>query len=168
MKKPNILVFDVESTSLYGQAFAVGAVVLDGDGKEIDSFQLMDERMSHNSCKWVRDNVLPKLAGLLRGSDILQLRDSFYQFYCRHRDTADVWCDCGFPVETAFLKDVVLNDHNRREFEMPYPLKDISTIIDIGIDRAVASGISGLRQHHPLDDARASARVLFNYLKERR
>ena len=37
--KPNILVFDVESTSLHGKGFAVGAVVIEKkSGKELDSF----------------------------------------------------------------------------------------------------------------------------------
>lgn len=163
--KPNILVFDVESTSLYGQGFAVGAVVLDGDGKEIDSFQLIDEWAKADVNEWVRDNVLPHLTDLPRCYGGLDFADQFYEFYCKHKDTADIWCDCGFPVEAGFLRSVALRDLGNREFNMPYPLKDISTIVDIDIDRAEASGIPGLRKHHPLDDARASARVLYNYLK---
>ena len=43
---------------------------------------------------------------------------------------------------------------------MPYPLKDISTIVDIDIDRAIESGMTELRKHNPLDDARASVYFL--------
>jgi inhibitor of KinA sporulation pathway (predicted exonuclease) len=166
--KPNILVFDVESTSLYGQAFAVGAIVLDSEGREIDSFQLIDEWAKTDVNEWVRDNVLPHLTDLPRCYGGLDFREQFYEFYCKHKDTADIWGDCIFPVEAHFLHAVACSDLKNREFAMPYPLKDISTIIDIDIDRAAASGFVGLRKHHPLDDARASARVLFNHLKEQK
>jgi len=62
-----------------------------------------------------------------------------------------------FPVETNFLSAIVADAPEERAWEMPYPLYDIANFVDINIVRAEACGIPGLRQHHPLDDALASA-----------
>lgn len=59
--KNNILVFDVESTSLYGTGFAVGAIVQTKDGLEIDRFELLSKEDSNKANDWVKQNVLPNL-----------------------------------------------------------------------------------------------------------
>lgn len=41
--KPNILVFDVESTNLHGSGFAVGAIVVNRGGTEVDRFELLSK-----------------------------------------------------------------------------------------------------------------------------
>lgn len=156
----NIFVFDVESTSLYGIGFAVGAIVLTRTGEEVDRFELKSKEEEALAGEWVRENVIPHLQDMPTCDTARELRDSFYAFYMKHKDAAEIWCDCSYPVETNFLNAVVNDDIKNREWTMPYPLKDISTIVDINIDRAVECGISGLKKHNPLDDARASAAFL--------
>lgn len=158
--KENIFVFDVESTSLHGTGFAVGAVVYNKDGTEIDRFELMSLEGAAVANQWVKDTVLPHLQDMPTCNLRYTLRESFYAFYMKHKETAEIWSDCNFPVETNFLSEIVNDAPKIREFEMPYPLKDISTIVDINIDRVKECGIKDLRKHNPLDDARASAYFL--------
>lgn len=151
----NILVFDVESTSLYGTGFAVGAVVADKDGTILEKFELLSLEGKAKASDWVKENVIPSLDDMPTCATDLELRDSFYEFYMAHKESCDIWSDCNFPVETNFLNEVVKDDFEKREWEMPYPLKDISTIVDINIDR-VATYPTELRKHNPTDDSIAS------------
>lgn len=96
-----------------------------------------------------------------------QLRELFYAFYCKHKETAEIWSDCNFPVETNFLTQVANDDLQTREFNMPYPLNDVSTVVDVNIDRLKEYGGSlQLKAHNPLDDSRASAFHLLKKLNE--
>jgi hypothetical protein len=162
----NHFVFDVESTSLYGTGFAVGAVVVDQEGNEIDRFELLSKEGAEKANSWVKRNVIPNIHDMPTCENDEVLRFKFYKFYMKHKDTdtCEFWSDCNYPVETNFLNAIVSDDVESKQWDMPYPLKDISTLIDINIDRAEACGIQGLRKHHPLDDARASAALLIKHL----
>jgi len=158
--KQNILVFDVESTNLHGSGFAVGAIVVNRGGTEVDRFELKSKEGEQLANDWVKQNVIPRLEDMPFCNTDRELRDAFYDFYMKHKETAEIWSDCNFPVETNFLSEIVKDDFEGRQWTMPYPLKDISTIVDIDIDRAIESGMTELRKHNPLDDARASVYFL--------
>ena len=158
--KENILVFDVESTSLFGSGFAFGVVVYNRGGSEVDRLELKSKEGQELANDWVKQNVIPHLEDMPSCETDIELRDAFYNFYMKHKETAEIWSDCNFPVETNFLNDVVKDDIEGRQWNMPYPLKDISTVVDININRTEECGIVGLRKHNPLDDAKASAYFL--------
>lgn len=156
----NIFLFDVESTSLHGTGFAVGAVVVNKDGTEIDRFELLSKEGAEKVGDWVKENVLPSLSEMPTCETDKELREAFFSFYIKHKETSEIWSDVNFPVETNFLHAIVNDAPNEREWSMPYPLKDASTIIDINIDRCAECGLSNLRKHNPLDDSRASVYLL--------
>ena len=160
----NILLFDVESTSLHGTGFACGAIVVNKDGLEIDRFELLSQEGSKKVGDWVKENVLPSLADMPTCETDIELRTSFFDFYMKHKETAQIWSDVNFPVETNFLSAIVNDNIEEREWSMPYPLKDASTIVDVNIDRCEKCGIEGLRKHNPLDDSRASVSMLLKAL----
>ena len=134
--KPNIFVFDCESTSLHGWAFAVGAVVLErSSGKEIETFQLLAKSGIRLCNDWVKENVLPSLSEMPTCKTLKQLRDEFYSFYQKHKESADIFSDVNFPVESNFLSSIVADDSKEREFQMPYPLYDIVNYVPIEVNR---------------------------------
>lgn len=53
-----VMVFDVESTSLHGDGYAVGYVVGDMDGNVMEVGRIAAPMPDH-ACQWVRDNVPP-------------------------------------------------------------------------------------------------------------
>lgn len=162
--KKNIFVFDVESISLHGSGFAVGAIVLDVYGNEVDRFELLSLEGKELATSWVQANVLPSLSDMPTCQTDRALRDAFFEFYMKHKETCEIWSDVNFPVETNFLAEIVMDNIESRMWQMPYPLKDISTLIDVNIDRVERCGVKGLRKHNPLDDAIASAYCLLNSL----
>jgi hypothetical protein len=163
--KNNIFVFDVESTSLFGTGFAVGAIVMNEWTQEIDRFELLSEEGMAMANDWVRENVIPSLKDIPTCKTDLELRNKFYDFYLKYKNTCEIWSDCNFPVETNFLGLVALDDFENRQWMMPYPLKDVSTIVDINIDRMAECGVTELRKHNPLDDSIASGVILLKHLK---
>jgi len=160
----NILLFDVESTSLHGTGFAVGAIVVNREGSEIDRFELLSKEGAAKAGDWVKENVLPNLSDMPICETDKELRDSFFEFYSKHKETSEIWSDVNFPVETNFLHAIVNDALAEREWSMPYPLKDVSSLIDVNIDRCAECGIQGLRKHNPLDDSRASVNLLLKFL----
>ena len=162
--KPNILVFDVESTSLHGKGFAVGAVVIEKkSGKELDSFIMKSIQSEKDANAWVKENVLPHLINFPSVKTDFELRYSFWCFMRVYQDVCDIWVDVGYPVETNFLEEIYNDEWSEREFSMPYPLLDVSTILNIEINRNEYCELEGLKAHNPYDDARASAYSLLKY-----
>ena len=162
--KKNIFMFDVESTTLHGSAFAVGAVVVDPEGQEIDRFELLSKEGMDLCGDWVKKNVIPHLGSMPTCEKDKELRDKFFEFYVKHKDNAQIWSDVNFPVETNFLSAIVADSPEDRQWAMPYPLMDASWLVNIDIDRVEACGIEGLRKHNPLDDSRASVALLLKHL----
>ena len=161
----NLFVFDCESTSLHGSTFAVGCIVTDQKGNEIDRFELLSLEGKEKAGDWVKQNVIPNLEDMPTCKTDLELRTTFFEFYMKHKDTCEIFSDCNFPVETNFLTTVVNDDIVNREWSMPYPLKDISTIVDINIDRCkVYEEKTGLilRKHNPTDDSISSLYCFLN------
>ena len=174
-----ILIFDCESDGLYGETFAVGATVYDLIKKEcIDKFELKSEEGEGNiSNQWVIENVLPHLGDMETCKNNKELREEFYNFLQKHKD-ARIFSDVNFPVETNFLSDIVKDDQEARQWNMPYPLEDCATKENINIDRAeffetelferepqkiASKNIYTLRKHNPLDDATASIYFLLHH-----
>ena len=148
----------MESTDLHGKGFAVGAIVLNAKtGEEVDSFMLKSFEAEKESCEWVKKNVLPWLKDMPAVPTDRELRDRFWKFYTEHKDTCDIWADVAYPVETNFLESLFRDDPENRAFAMPYPLLDISSHVDVSIDRVKFSQLMGLEKHNPFHDARASA-----------
>ena len=158
--KKNILLFDVEAISLHGGAFAVGAIVADENDEIIDKFSLKSLEGERNVGDWVKQNVLPSLTDMPTCKTNLDLGNKFYNWYLKHMDNCEIWSDVNYPVETNFLSALVSNDPIAREWKMPYPFYDVADFVDVNVDRAQASGIPGLRKHHPMDDAIASFHCL--------
>ncbi len=159
--KEYVLMFDVESISLHGEGFAVAAVVANKrNGIITSNFQLLSLEGEAKASDWVKENILPCLQQMPTCETSRELRDKFYEFYMQHKETCDVWSDCNFPVETNFLSAIVADDHESRQWEMPYPLLDLCTIVDANIDRINNCGEGGLIKHNPLHDSIASLRML--------
>jgi len=166
-------VFDVESVGLYGLGFAVGWVVLNDDGIELESNYLAcpHQEASYSAddkdLEWVEENVLPHLPE--PNCDVLP--DLYHRFW----EAWTVWgskgaimaADCNYPVETNFLRSCILNDR-RRTSQAPYPLVDLASVLlaegydPIGTYERLESEKPA---HNPVNDARQSGRLLVKLLE---
>lgn len=167
-----LFVFDVESIGLHGEGFAVGFVVVDSDGNRVDSglFSCEPSQASGNEegVKWVKANVPPLL---VTHEAPCQMRAAFWK---KWRDWkakgAMLFADCAWPVEARFLAACVDDHFREREWEGPYPLHEIASVIwacggDPMLTRERRE--DELPEHNPLADAIQSARLLFEALKFR-
>lgn len=179
---PPIVVFDVESVGLHGPAFAVGAVVMtpesvamyrrdDTEHPFVEEFYVacslpaleFDACIDYANYDWCMKNVWPALPQVLLPNE-RAVRDAFWEFWRKWADRGAVlMADCGWPVEANFLSACIADDHRVREYEGPYPLLDLSTLLwRVGhnptdtFDRQLHE----LPAHNPLMDARQSARIL--------
>jgi len=170
MKNDLFMVFDVESVGLHGEGFAVGWVVVDRKGERLEECCLSCDPAqcagTDKSRDWVLENVHP----LAVTSPTKQhLRNSFWHEWRKWADKGAVLvADCAWPVEANFLNACVRLNHSEREWQGPYPLHDLaSVLLAVGADPlAVTERLPDeLPAHHPLMDARQSARQLITALK---
>lgn len=163
------MVFDVESIGLHGEGFAVGFVVVDRDGKEIEQgghcCDPINASGNRGAREWVAANV-PAFAYDCDGPD--QVREKFWAAWQRWKAKgAALAADCCWPVEARFLIQCVHAEPDEREWAGPYPLIDVASVrLAAGLDPlgTEARRPDELPAHDPLADARQSARLLIEAL----
>ena len=171
MKK--VFSFDAETNGLWGQAFAIGALVYDENGTEVARFvgRLPDSEVTDS---WVRENVLPKITNILVTHDNYEaLIASFTEFYKAHKDGADIVVHMGYIVEAKVLRDM----HDLGfigDWDGPYPLFDVSGNLQAAgadptsVDKFVSENRLFIGEfeggtHNPLYDS-AVAAVVYQFL----
>ncbi len=163
----NILCFDVESNGLHGPAFAVAGVCIDTEGKVTSEF-LARCPIEGKLDEWVRDNVLEPMRSIAQTHpNAKSMRHDFWEWYVKAKASVDmIVCANPYPVESRFLMECQRDDMSAREFDHPFPLFDVSSMMaGAGLvsstDRAnaVAAALEGRtgEAHNPLWDATASA-----------
>lgn len=168
--------FDAETNGLWGQAFAIGALVYDENGAEIARFvgRLPDTEVAD---EWVKANVLPQLAGLpVSHTDYESLLADFAKFYLANKADADIIVHMGVPVESRLLIDM----HSRGmigDWDGPYPLHDVAGFLaQANEDPTSVDGYvqkHGLEvpdfgtTHNPLYDSAVAASVYRHLLSRR-
>ena len=164
------MVFDVESIGLHGEGFAVAWVVVNRDGERLDEGCLSCDpglcSGTDESRAWVGENV----PALEHTSPTPQhLRNTFWSIWRHWADRGAVLvADCAWPVEANFLSACVKLNHAEREWRGPYPLHDLaSVLLALGHNPLAVTERQPdeLPAHHPLMDARQSARQLLEALK---
>jgi hypothetical protein len=168
-----IFSFDAETNGLWGQAFAIGALVYNENGEEIARFLgrcSIDEEVN----EWVQQNVLPALIDVpITHLNYEELLRDFAKFYMENKENADVVVHMGYIVEAKILRDM----HDLKligDWDAPYPLYDVSgNLQQVGEDPtsvdkyAQKYGIE-IRNfgspHNPLYDCEIAARVYIHLL----
>ncbi len=167
--EPYFLVFDVESIGLHGEGFAVGWVVVGKTGAIYEESYLAclpgAASGSRASRDWVERNI-PAIP--ITHNTPIAVRDAFWRVWTLWKASGAVLvADCAWPVEARFLAKCVDDDPKAREWEGPYPLHDLaSVLLANGADPlAKRERLSAeLPEHHPLNDAKQSARLLIEAL----
>lgn len=165
------MVFDVESIGLHGDGFAVAWVVVNRSGQRLGEGCMACPRDlcagTDESRLWVNENVPPLE---VTSPTPQHLRNAFWHQWRYWADQGAVLvADCAWPVEANFLSACVRLNHAEREWQGPYPLHDLaSVLLALGADAlAVTERLPDeVPAHHPLMDARQSARQLVEALRD--
>lgn len=166
-------VFDVESVGLYGSPFAVGWVVIQENGVQVEEGLLncysgtgsgmwLETNGHPEDVQWVLDHV-PVMD--LTHRNIAPMMHDFWGVYLRNKDCVFV-ADCPYPVEARFLNRL-FGDNRVRQQHSPYPLLDVGSIaFTAGLDplKSFERHPTELPLHNPLCDARQSARIMIEAL----
>lgn len=164
--------FDAETNGLWGQAFAIAALVYDESGNEIARF-IGRCPIEGEINSWVAENVLPTMQDIpVSHSSYDELLKAFADFYKSNKADASVIVHMGVPVESSLLKDM----HSRGyigDWDGPYPLIDIAgNLQQAGEDPTSVDSYAtkfGLEvrdfgtTHNPLYDSEVAA-VVFRHL----
>lgn len=126
-----VLSFDIESNGLHGQAFSVGAVLIDSDNhKVIDEYTSRCPIVGEVD-EWVQANVLPSMKDVPEDcKDTPELRKKFWVWYKEAKAKSDlIVCSNPYPVETRFLAACQDDDLKERYWDHPFPLLDLGTML---------------------------------------
>lgn len=169
MNHNKIVCFDVESNGLHGEAFAVGGVVWT-IGNKIPDDTIYFAVPVDDPTDWVKANVLPDMKPPTH-TRAQYMRNAFWDWLMQNKTDALVCGDVIYPVEARFLIACQNDDIAAREWDAPYPLYDVSSLLlAAGIDpdsdrvelaRIAAKQMNLIRfayvKHDPNNDAIASA-----------
>lgn len=166
-KQTKILSFDLETNGLHGEAFAIGAIVMDGEGRVHDEFSARC-RLTSRVDDWVKDNVLPAIADMpITHSTYEELREAFWEWYLKAEVRADyVLVNNGYPVEYRFLLDCQNANIEERYWDHPFPILELSSIL-LMTNQSSASLRKqvdpeyGHKLHHPLEDSKLAIKIAF-------
>ena len=160
------LSFDAETNGLWGQAFAIAAVIYE-DGKEVSTF-LGRCPIEEDVNGWVAENVLPQMEGIPETyGSYSEMLKAFADYYQKEKKGANIIVHMGVPVESQLFRDM----HTAGfigDWDAPYPLIDIAgNLQQAGFDPTSVDTYNkdhGLEvpaceggTHNPLFDSRAAA-----------
>ena len=159
--------WDVESNGLWGQGFAIGAVIYE-NGIETKSFYARCP-IEGDINPWVAENVIPQMAEMPETHEhYVWMVKAFAEFFLENKNGADIIFHMGIPVESRIVHDM----HAYRfigDWDGAYPWLDIAGCLKhagfdcTSVDAYNAShGIEGPQPeaggtHNPLYDSRAAA-----------
>lgn len=169
-----ILCFDLETNGLHGQAFAIGAIVLDGYGEIRDEFTARCP-LKGEVDEWVRDNVLPSIKDMpMSHGDYEAMREAFWRWFVKTEPQVDyVLVSNGYPVEYRFLLNCQEANLNERYWQHPFPIIELSSLLfalgqltEASKNKLITKVTTGrdFSKHHPLHDAKVTAMVAFEAL----
>lgn len=164
-------VFDVESIGLHGDGFAVGLVVISRAGSVHEELCYACPQGAASGSRESRDWVSANVPAIPITHDTpIGVRDAFWHRWKAWRDKGAILvADCAWPVEARFLARCVDDNPKAREWEGPYPLHDLASVLLAAGQDPLAKHIrlpKELPEHHPLNDARQSARLLIQTLNQ--
>ena len=168
-----IFSFDAETNGLWGTAWAIGALVIDENGREVARFaaRLPDSLVTDG---WSKANSLPKVQKIpVTHETYAAMLADFAKFYMAHKDGADVVVHMGYIVEAKLLRD--MHEHGFiGAWDAPFPLFDVSGnlqaagAVPTSVDKFVAEHGLPIGEfeggiHNPLYDS-AVAAAAYRYL----
>jgi len=169
-----ILSFDLETNGLHGEAFAIGAVLVNASGEVLEKFTARCP-LNGETDEWVKANVLPAIASMpVTHDDAKALRTDFWEWYLQAEAKCDyVLVSNGYPVEYRFLMQCQEDDLEQRYWQHPFPILDLTSILlatghDPSAKSQLISGIvrnGNFSRHNPLDDATIAARAAMSALQ---
>lgn len=159
-KTTRILSFDLETNGLHGQAFAVGAVLMNASSEILDKFSGRTE-IKGDLDPWVEKNVIPAISDMpVNHHSYNELKESFWKWYLAAKPKCDyVLVNNGYPVEYRFLLECQEADLSERYWQHPFPILDLSSLLVMTGSRTPKIQA---KRHNPVDDAVAAANAAFN------
>lgn len=166
-----ILSIDAETDGLWGDPFAVAAIVYQ-DGVEVARCvgRLPNDQVGD---RWVQKNVLPALGPSDGACPITHeyysdMLSDFANFYMKHKSEAEVICHMGYIVEAHLFREMKRMGYIG-EWDGPYPLLDVSGNLQAaGYDPTSVDSYAKAHSlsitdygttHNPLYDAEVAAKV---------
>lgn len=166
-------VFDVESIGLHGEAFAVAGGITDGVGGLTHEFLFVCPpelaKGLPEDYRWVQANC-PRFPDY-NCVNVAEVRQKFWKMWHTAKEVfpdITMAVECGWPVEANFLRMCIDDLPDDERFSGPYPLHEIASfMLTAGMDPMATYDRlpDELPKHHPLKDARQSARLLFEASK---
>lgn len=165
-RNTKLLSFDLETNGLHGDAFAIGAVLMDMTGKIHDKFTARTKIVGQVDA-WVEKNVIPAIKDMpVTHKTYKDLRETFWEWYLKAEAKSDyVLVSNGYPVEYRFLLRCQEENLAKRYWQHPFPILDLtSLLLTVGEDPSDKSKLinqilqsNKLFRHNPLDDAKITA-----------
>ena len=125
---------DAESDGLWGDIFAVAAIIYDNAGVEVDKILLRLPSVYVNN-EWVKENVLPNLDFAPTHTDYTSMLKDFADFYKKYQEGYRALYHMGHIVESYLFREL-RNLNLIGDFDAPYTPVEVSVYLDMIGERA--------------------------------
>ncbi|MDO4720344.1 MAG: hypothetical protein Q4A78_06755 [Peptostreptococcaceae bacterium] len=165
-----IMSIDVETNGLWGEPFALAAIMYDPEGKEVDRLvaRCPVQTPIH---PFVQENVLPAMKDIeITHPTYSNMLKDFSDFWMKHTDKAIMLVHMGHICEARLIKDM-RNGQFVDEFEAPFRWYDTCLFFEDKLqDYIKENGIIidevEKKPHSPLYDVIANYRAFRHFISE--
>ena len=170
-----IISIDAETNGLWGEPFAIAAIVYDEHGQETDRFfaRIPDSKVTD---EWVQDNVLHTLKSLpVTHEGLYSMLTDFSEFWMKYKASHQALWHMGHVVE-SYLFRLMVQKGITGEWDAPYTFVEVATVLDVAGEPA--DSVDGYAKkhnlelpdgstHNPLYDCQVAAKVYHHILNNR-
>lgn len=159
---------DAETDGLWGNVFAVAAIVYDECGKEIDRIALrLPDSVVGNG--WVIENVLPQISDMeITHTSYEKMIKEFSDFYMKHKDASTLW-HMGHIVEAHLFREMHRLGYIG-DWDAPYVPIEVASYLEMAGEPADSVDAYAKKNsikvdgntHNPLYDCEVAAKVFFH------
>lgn len=170
-----IISIDAETNGLWGEPFAIAAIVYDEEYNEQDRFfaRISDKFVTNG---WVKENVLPTLSDLpITHQSLNGMLEGFARFWMKYKGEYQALWHMGHVVE-SYLFRLMVDKRIIGEWDAPYTFIEVSTALELAGEPA--DSVDGYAKrhnlelpdgstHNPLYDCMVAAKVYHHLLESR-
>lgn len=168
--KRKLVFVDAETDGLYGGFLTVAMVAVDENGVELEhAYYGLDRKHMVIQEEWVREHVLPVLGDYEECGSEEELLEKSWSFWMKYASDAYAIADVCYPVECRLFSACVERDREKRCWQAPFPLLDLSSLfyargVDPLTERRQLAKVSG-EEHNALTDVRMSIQIWKKYFR---
>lgn len=161
-----LFIIDAETDGLYGSFLSVAVLITDSNYNILrEEYYGIENAKLQVQSEWVKANVIPILGEYEACANEQELLEKVWALWIAYQDQVYAIADVAYPVEMRLFQKCVDRCPEERNFQGPYPLLDLSSLLFAkGVDplaerKTLLKTLKNMQQHNSLEDVRMTLEI---------